>query len=140
MSRWSGDEPDFIAPDFPDRGVCLSFKRLAAQYGFIQRYRAGKEHITGIACEPWHFRYVGEPHAAFMEREDLCLEQYIERLRRCSFDGERLIMEDERRRLEIYYVPCGDRNLTEVPIPVCDDYRLSGDNAGGLIVTAISGK
>lgn len=140
LSRWSGDEPDFIAPDFPDHGVCLAFKRLASRYGFVQRYRAGKEHITGIACEPWHFRYVGEPHAAFMEREDLCLEQYIERLRRCSFDGERLIMEDERRRFEIYYVPCGDRNLTEVPIPNCDDYRLSGDNAGGLIVTAISGK
>ncbi|WP_445293335.1 D-alanyl-D-alanine carboxypeptidase family protein [Cohnella sp. 56] len=54
LSRWSGDKPDFIAPDFPDGGVCLAFKRLASRYGFVQRYRAGMEDITGIACEPWH--------------------------------------------------------------------------------------
>ncbi|MEK0317065.1 hypothetical protein [Cohnella sp. 56] len=49
-------------------------------------------------------------------------------------------MEDQHRRFEICYVHCDNRNLTEIPIPDCDDYRLSGDNAGGLIVTAISGK
>ncbi|MFC3803764.1 D-alanyl-D-alanine carboxypeptidase family protein [Cohnella sp. GCM10012308] len=136
----AGDvELDFIAPDFPDSGVCLAFKRLAAQYGFIQRYRAGKEDITGIACEPWHFRYVGEPHAEIMEREDLCLEQYVERLRRSSFEGERLVIEDGRRRIEIYYVPAGGSAI-EVPIPECDYYRLSGDNDCGIIVTAFSGK
>ncbi|MFD2328570.1 D-alanyl-D-alanine carboxypeptidase family protein [Cohnella sp. GCM10020058] len=137
----AGDgELDFIAPDFPDSGVCLAFKRLAAQYGFIQRYRAGKEDVTGIACEPWHFRYVGEPHAEIMEREDLCLEQYVERLRRSSFEGERLVIEDGRRRIEIYYVPVGGGSAVEVPIPDCDYYRLSGDNVGGMIVTAFSGK
>ncbi|SFB10124.1 D-alanyl-D-alanine dipeptidase/carboxypeptidase [Cohnella sp. OV330] len=135
-----GGELDFIAPDFPDSGACLDFKRLAAQHGFVQRYRAGKEALTGIACEPWHFRYVGAPHAELMERENLCLEEYIERLRRYSFGGERLAIEDERERVEIYYVPIGDGSFIEVPIPDCDYYRLSGDNAGGLIVTAFSGK
>ncbi|CAI6083492.1 D-alanyl-D-alanine carboxypeptidase family protein [Cohnella sp. JJ-181] len=135
-----GGELDFIAPDFPDSGVCLAFKRLAARFGFVQRYQAGQEAVTGIACEPWHFRYVGHPHAEIMEREDLCLEQYIERLRRYSFGGERLAWEDERQRVEIYYVPAGEDDYTDVPIPACDYYRLSGDNAGGLIVTASSGK
>jgi hypothetical protein len=29
------------------------------EYGFILRYPQGKQHITGITNEPWHFRYVG---------------------------------------------------------------------------------
>ena len=29
------------------------------EYGFILRYPADKERITGIYYEPWHFRYVG---------------------------------------------------------------------------------
>ncbi|MDG0790895.1 D-alanyl-D-alanine carboxypeptidase family protein [Cohnella ginsengisoli] len=135
-----GGELDFIAPDFPDSGVCLAFKRLAARFGFVQRYRAGKEAVTGIACEPWHFRYVGTPHAEIMERENLCLEEYVERLRSFAFNGERLLAEDDRERIEIYYVPFGPDAFADVPIPACDYYRLSGDNAGGIIATASTGK
>ena len=31
----------------------------AYSYGFIIRYQAGKESITGYRAEPWHIRYVG---------------------------------------------------------------------------------
>ena len=54
---------DPICPDFPYDGVFGAFRRAAADYGFIERYQSGKEHLTGIAAEPWHFRYVGVPHA-----------------------------------------------------------------------------
>lgn len=50
---------DFIRPAFPYDGVCGRFRRLAARYGFIERYQRGKEEVTGISAEPWHFRYVG---------------------------------------------------------------------------------
>lgn len=69
---------DFICPDFPETGICQTFRALAPQYGFVQRYRAGKEPITGIAPEPWHFRYVGVPHAQRMEEQGLCLEEYVD--------------------------------------------------------------
>ena len=36
---------------------------------------AGKEAVTGIAHEPWHFRYVGLPHAILMSREGWTLER-----------------------------------------------------------------
>ncbi len=49
-----------------------------AEYGFILRYPEGKEDETMIEYEPWHFRYVGTEHAAFMEEHDLVLEEYIE--------------------------------------------------------------
>lgn len=49
-----------------------------SDYGFILRYPEGKESITDIQYEPWHFRYVGPEHAQFMEEHDLVLEEYID--------------------------------------------------------------
>lgn len=48
-----------------------------AEYGFILRYPKDKEDITGIAYEPWHYRYVGEDHAAKIMEQGLCLEEYV---------------------------------------------------------------
>ena len=49
----------------------------AANYGFIQRYPAGKEDITGISNEPWHYRYVGQEAAQEISSQGLCLEEYL---------------------------------------------------------------
>lgn len=46
------------------------------EYGFILRYPAEKEYITGITYEPWHFRYVGKEAAAIMKSEQLTLEEF----------------------------------------------------------------
>lgn len=51
-----------------------------ADYGFVLRYPLGKEEITGIQYEPWHFRYVGPENARFMVKHQLVLEEYIELL------------------------------------------------------------
>lgn len=67
---------DFIRPSFPYEGICQKFRELAPAYGFIERYPKGKEHITGIAHEPWHFRYVGVPHAEIMVKHGWTLEEY----------------------------------------------------------------
>lgn len=131
--------PDFIAPSFPDRGACLAFKRLAASRGFVQRYKEGKEAITGIACEPWHYRYVGAPHAAWMESLDLCLEEYIAYLKMFSLGGERLAYAEEGWRAEIYYVPANESGDTAVALPDCDAYTVSGNNVDGFIVTVYEG-
>ena len=45
------------------------------KYGFVLRYPAGKEDITSIEFEPWHFRYVGVDAATFMVQNDICLEE-----------------------------------------------------------------
>lgn len=49
------------------------------QYGFILRYTADKEDITGILAEPWHIRYVGAEHSIPMRQQNLCLEEYIDK-------------------------------------------------------------
>ena len=52
----------------------------AKDYGFVMRYPEEKADITGIAYEPWHWRYVGKEHSYKMEELDMCLEEYIEYL------------------------------------------------------------
>ena len=49
------------------------------KYGFILRYPRGKEDITGIDYEPWHFRYVGRAAAEEITRLGLTLEEYLAR-------------------------------------------------------------
>ncbi|MEA5013021.1 MAG: peptidoglycan-binding protein [Candidatus Limiplasma sp.] len=49
-------------------------------YGFIIRYQEDKEKITGILAEDWHIRYVGIQHSVIMRDENLCLEEYWEKL------------------------------------------------------------
>lgn len=52
-------------------------KEHGPEFGFILRYPKGKEHITGIIYEPWHYRYVGKEHAKAITESGLCLEEYL---------------------------------------------------------------
>ena len=76
----TGGEIDLIRPYFPYDGVCGEFRSRAAEYGFIERYQSGKEAVTGIAAEPWHFRYVGAEHALAIVSRGLALEEYVKLL------------------------------------------------------------
>ena len=49
------------------------------EYGFIIRYPEGKEDVTGIEYEPWHFRYVGRNAARVIREESLTLEEFWEK-------------------------------------------------------------
>ena len=47
------------------------------QYGFILRYPKGKEAITKINYEPWHFRYIDSPDLAKeITDQGICFEEY----------------------------------------------------------------
>ena len=47
----------------------------AADYGFVVRYRKGKEKETGYMAEEWHLRYVGK-EAKDIAASGLSLEEY----------------------------------------------------------------
>ena len=53
-----------------------------ADYGFILRFPEGKEDITGVIYEPWHYRYVGEEAARYIMDNDLCLEEYLAQVKK----------------------------------------------------------
>lgn len=46
------------------------------QYGFILRYTAEKQDVTGVIAEPWHYRYVGDAATAIYQSGQ-CLEEYL---------------------------------------------------------------
>lgn len=95
-------EIDFICPDFPETGICGDFRKAASRYGFIQRYTAEKEHITGIACEPWHFRYVGYPHSEIMVQMNFCLEEYIDYLHGFTY-AQPLTLRRGGRNISVFF-------------------------------------
>lgn len=61
----------------------------ADDYGFIMRYSAEKQSITGVIHESWHWRFVGINHAKEMNRLGLCLEEYVQYLeKQGKFEGK----------------------------------------------------
>ncbi len=60
-----------------DQNFLTWMRENCAQYGFILRYPASREAITGIN-EPWHFRYVGVEAAQYIMENNLCLEQFVD--------------------------------------------------------------
>lgn len=128
---------DFICPEFPYEGICQEFRKLASDYGFIERYPAGKESVTGIGAEPWHFRYVGIPHARIMKEQGMVMEEYVEWLRGYDWNSCPLRYWDEGKEFRIGWIPCGlDDKEVSVILPEHCRYAVSGNNVDGLIMTA----
>lgn len=61
---------------FAETSAGIWLKEHCAEYGFILRYPRGKEYVTSIEFEPWHFRYVGKEAATVIMKEGLCLEEF----------------------------------------------------------------
>ena len=59
---------------YTDGGMWL--KEHGPEYGFILRYPRGKEDVTGIEFEPWHYRFVGVDAAREITRLGVTLEEY----------------------------------------------------------------
>lgn len=64
--------------EFADTKAGKWLKNNGYKYGFILRYPRGKEYITGIEFEPWHYRYVGIEAATYIMENEITLEEFIE--------------------------------------------------------------
>lgn len=62
---------------FSETHQSLWVNRNAHRFGFIVRYQAGKEHITGYQPEAWHLRYVGTKAATEIYNSGLTLDEYL---------------------------------------------------------------
>jgi D-alanyl-D-alanine carboxypeptidase len=98
-----------------------------AKRGFILRYPPGKEEVTGISHEPWHFRYVGIPHAQFCHESSMCLEEYIS----CLIESEGYMMEVDGAKYTVSRIEPEDGRI-DAPGVECS---ISRDNMGGYILT-----
>ena len=126
---------DFIRPNFPESGICGDFRALSSTYGFIERYPAGREQITCIAHEPWHFRYVGYPHSEIIRENAFTLEEYTGFLKQFLYKGEHFIWKCSQRGFEIFTVPVWENKDAFVEIPDAVPFQVSGNNENGVVVT-----
>lgn len=115
---------------FKGTGVYEWIREHAWEYGFIVRYQEEKSGLTGIFYEPWHYRYVGLPHAAIITQKGFCYEEYIDYLRTFPFEGNHLFYTDQTGSYEIYFTA-----KLLVPVPIEGAYSVSGNNADGFIIT-----
>ncbi|WP_314674242.1 M15 family metallopeptidase [uncultured Solobacterium sp.] len=74
-----------LSDDNRDHDIDNSFESTAAyqwllkhsyEYGYILRFPPGKESITGIAYNPWSFRFIGIEEAKKVYDSGLTLEEY----------------------------------------------------------------
>ena len=98
-----------------------------AEYGFVRRYKEDKVDITKVSNEAWHFRYVGRPHATYMNEHNLCLEEYIDELKKHTVDDP--IEIEAGGTYRIYY-----SELDYIRTPE-NDFEVSGNNVDGYIIT-----
>ena len=123
--------------DYDGTGDYSWFNGNCWKYGFILRYPESKSDITKIQYEPWHFRYVGVPHAFYMAKNGICLEEYEALVEQHPYSGEHLeFTVDGGKHIEVYFVPSDDgAEETTVPVPTGYKYEISGNNYSGFIVT-----
>lgn len=134
---------DFIRPEFPYTGICGAFRQKAAEYGFIERYPKGREAVTGIGYEPWHFRYVGIPHARIMEQKKLILEEYIDFLRQFPYGEKPFHFAEGGREFLVssLEMPGAGKGTAEdseeihMEIDETHPYWISGNNVDGFVIT-----
>lgn len=116
----------------------------AHKYGFIQRYPEGKESITGVNDYTYCYRYVGVEHATYIKNNNLCLEEYIEKLEsdKPSIESPLTIKTSDGTYAVYYYESNG--SSTDVQIPKSNPnpdgtekypYTVSATNYGGIIVS-----
>lgn len=128
-------EIDFIRPYFPYEGICQTFRQRAVKYGLIQRYQEEKQSVTQIGHEPWHFRYVGTPHAEIMAQKGFALEEYITFLKDYCYGRNPFIFQT----YQISFVKAAG-GVTEIAVDDAQPYRISGNNCDGFIVTQVIGQ
>jgi D-alanyl-D-alanine dipeptidase/carboxypeptidase len=125
---------DFLRPHFSYSGICGEFRSRAALYGLIERYPKGKETITGISYEPWHFRYVGRPHSRIMNETGDTLEEYHMRLKNFHRKGNPFRYEHDGETMEVFYI-AADRESVDFEIADVSRYSVSGNNMDGFVIT-----
>lgn len=113
------------------------FNDNAERFGFITRFPEEKSEFTGESARTYTYRYVGVPHAAYMNENNLCMDEYIAFLK--DHTKEKAVkFRTGDYNYTIYYVPAEAEGTTDVPVPKNASYKVSGNNVDGFIVTYAS--
>ena len=100
------------------------FDENCAKYGFV---------MTG---ESGYFRYVGTPHAEYMQKNRLTLSAYLKLLKNYSFEEPLVIVDSSGLLWNLYYTPVSQGAQTEVKVKENSVYAISGNNRDGFVVAS----
>ena len=132
---------DGVQSDYDGTGEYAWINENCSHYGYVLRYTEDKQDTTGIQAEPWHYRYVGQPHAAYMQENNVCLEEYLTLLKNYSADVPLSITNWDGEIYQVYYVAADTAaDSTYVMVPPDKKYTISGNNSDGFIVTVDTGE
>ena len=126
---------DSIRPHLPYDGLFGAYRKKLLLYGFCERYQKEKEKINGIAAEPWHFRYVGAPHAQIMQELDFCLEEYLSFMKQYRYPANRFVYQNGGLKTYVSFVPLQNGGWAELAVRESIPYSISGNNVDGFILT-----
>ncbi|MDE7365399.1 MAG: M15 family metallopeptidase [Ruminococcus sp.] len=124
--------------DYQGTGDFAWLNENCYKYGFIIRYTEEKQDITEFQSEPWHFRYVGIPHATYITENNICFEEYIDLLLNTySYENEHLnITGADGGEYEVFSFKADEMSdVTNIPVPTGYRYDVSGNNVDGFIIT-----
>ena len=132
---------DGVQYDYDGTGEYAWINENCAHYGYVLRYAEDKQEATGIQAEPWHYRYVGQPHATYMMENNVCLEEYLTLLKNYTADEPLSITNWDGEIYQVYYVAADtSTDSTYVMVPPDAKYTISGNNSDGFIVTVDTGE
>ena len=94
-------------------------------YGFILRYPKGKQSMTGIVYEPWHYRYVGKKAAKEIKSYGCTLEEYLSGTIYVSGDDS-----DDTETSDEVQIKINDSALNAKSACI---YRINDDGTGTFI-------
>jgi zinc D-Ala-D-Ala carboxypeptidase len=77
MPALTGSTTDPFSPLFDQTGEGQWLAQHAFEYGFSMSSPLGAERLTGLAYEPWHYRYVGVEMATYLHASGYYLDEYL---------------------------------------------------------------
>ena len=129
-------------PQFTGEGQYSWIVENCYKYGFVQRYTAAKQQVTGVEAKADHFRYVGRVFAKIMHDNDLALEEIYAFLQKYSYEQPLSVILDDGSEHIAYCVKADKEKAgTTIPVPSQPDgssteYCATGVGDGILYVCA----
>lgn len=113
----------------------------ACNYGFVVEYaptiyddNTHVGHGSDEAIPSTQIRYVGVPHATYMQVNSLTFDAYMSKLKAETSAAKPLTFKAGNSSYAVYYVPASGESF-EAQLPTNYNYSLSGNNVDGVIVT-----
>lgn len=115
-------------------GYLTNLEMKEEKEDLLKGIKEGKELITGISKEPWHFRYVGFPHSDIIEEYEFAFEEYHNFIRKYDSVENSYRYKTINDDIKIFFVE-SNTDIQIIQIEEEYEYIVSGNNFDGFIVT-----